>query len=66
VGSPGSVDPFALVAHFADPESVDTVPDMAGFDDAESVDTSGGEIAGFGFDSLGRPRLCTAMPAALR
>jgi hypothetical protein len=46
----GSVDTSALVAGFAAPESVDTST----------------EIAGFGFDSLGRPRLRTAIPAAFR
>jgi hypothetical protein len=46
-------------------ESVDTGSEMAGFDALESVDTST-EIAGFGFDSLGRPRLRTAIPAAFR
>ena len=45
-----SVDTSALVVGFAPPESVDTSP----------------EIAGFAFDSLGRPRLRTAMPAAFR
>ena len=46
-------------------ESVDTSALVAGFGRPESVDTSS-EIAGFGFDSLGRPRLRTAIPAAFR
>ena len=41
------------------------LPAMAGFAARGSVDTSG-EMAGFGFDSLGRPRPRTTMPAALR
>jgi hypothetical protein len=41
-------------------ESVDIA---AAFGGPESVDTST-EIAGFGFDSLGRPRRRTAIPAA--
>src|ERR1044071_9437101 len=44
------------VAGFARSESVDTSPEMASFAGAESVDTTGGEIAGFALDSLGRPR----------
>ena len=45
--------------------SVDTpLPIIAGFA-PRSVDTSP-EMAGFAFDSLGRPRLRTAMPAAFR
>jgi len=49
-GRTGSVDTSELV--------------MAGFGQ-RSVDTSS-EMAGFGFDSLRRPRPCTAIPAALR
>jgi hypothetical protein len=44
---------------------VDTSALVAGFAASESVDTSS-EIAGFGFDSLGRPRLRTAIPAAFK
>ena len=61
-----SVDTSALVAGFGGLESVDTSPEMAGFDWSESVDTTDGEIAGFAFDSLGRPRPRTGIPAALR
>jgi hypothetical protein len=39
---------------------------MAGFPGPGSVDTWSSEIAGFGFDSLGRPRLRTGIPAAFR
>jgi hypothetical protein len=39
---------------------------VAGFGRPESVDICGGEIAGFGFASLGRPRPRTGIPAALR
>jgi hypothetical protein len=60
-----SVDACALVAGFPSPESVDTSQEMAGFDPLESLDTTR-EIAGFGVDSLGRPRLRTAMPAAFK
>jgi hypothetical protein len=49
-GVAGTVDTSALVAAFGGPESVDTSP----------------EIAGFGFDSLGRPRPRTPMRAAFR
>jgi hypothetical protein len=49
-GCPGSVDTPSRV--------------IAGFA-PKSVDTSS-EMAGFAFDSLGRPRLRTAMPAAFR
>jgi hypothetical protein len=45
---------------------VDTSTLAAGFGGLESVDTSGGEIAGFDLDSLGRPRPRTAMPAAFK
>ena len=38
---------------------------IAGFGGLESVDTSE-EMAGFGFDSLRRPRPCTTIPAAFR
>jgi hypothetical protein len=61
-----SVDTSALVAVFASPESVDTSSEMAGFGGRESVDTSPPEIAGFDFDSLGRPRPRTGIPAAFR
>jgi len=46
--------------------SVDTSALVAGFGGPESVDTSAPEIAGFGFDSLGRPRPRTGIPAAFR
>jgi hypothetical protein len=46
-------------------ESVATSTLVAGFASPESVDTSS-EIAGFGFDSLGRLRLRTVMLAAFR
>ena len=59
-----SVDTSALVAGFRVGVG-GHLPEMAGFDRPESVDTSG-EMAGFGFDSLGRPRPRTAMPAAFR
>src|SRR6186713_1887039 len=62
----GSVDASALVAGCGGPESVDTASEMAGFDGSRSVDTSALEIAGFGFDSLGRPRRRTGIPAAFR
>jgi hypothetical protein len=39
--------------------------EMAGFGGSASVDTSA-EIAGFGFDSLGRPRPRTGIPAAFK
>ena len=61
-----SVDTSALVTAFARSESVDTSPEMAGFAGAESVDTTGGEIAGFALDSLGRPRPRTGIPAAFK
>src|SRR5688572_9882037 len=64
--APGSVDTSALVAGFGGPASVDTAAEMTGFDGQGSVDTSPSEIAGFGFDSLGRPRPRTGMPAAFR
>src|SRR4030095_10211668 len=64
-GAAGSVDTSALVAGFGRPESVDTSALVAVVGGPESVDTCP-EIAGFGFDSLGRPRPRTAMPAALR
>jgi hypothetical protein len=44
---------------------VDTSALVAGFGASESVDTFS-EIAGFGFDSLGRPRPRTAMPATFK
>jgi hypothetical protein len=59
------VDTSALVAGFGPSESVDTSLEMAGFA-VRSVDTSGGKIAGFGFDSLGRPRPRTGIPAAFK
>jgi hypothetical protein len=59
------MDTSPLVAAFGGPESVDTSWEMAGFDAPGSVDTSG-KMAGFGFDSLRRPRPCTAMPAAFK
>ena len=46
--------------------SVDTSDEMAGFEGPGSVDTSGGEMAGFDFDSLGRPGPRTAIAAAFR
>jgi hypothetical protein len=55
-----------LVAGFGGEESVDASLEMAGFDGPGSVDTSSPEIAGFGFDSLGRPRPRTGIPAAFR
>ena len=61
-----SVETSALVAGFAASESVDTGSEMAEFDRPESVDTTGGEIAGFALDSLGRPRPRTGSPAAFR
>ena len=61
-----SVDTSALVAGFAASQSVDTCSEMAGFDWSGSVGTSGGEIAGFALDSLGRPRPRTGIPAAFR
>jgi hypothetical protein len=60
------VDTSALVAGFGGLESVDTSPEMAGFDWLESVDTTGGEIAGFALDSLGRPRPRTGIPPAFK
>ena len=61
-----SVDTSALAAGFGPSESVDTSPEMAGFAGAESVDTTGGKIAGFALDSLGRPRPRTGIPAAFK
>jgi hypothetical protein len=60
------VDISALVAAFGGIESVDTSLEMAGFDRPGSVDTWSSEIAGFGFDSLGRPRPRTGIPAAFK
>jgi len=59
------VDTSALGAAVGGLESVDTSPDMAGFA-VRSVDTSRGEMAGLGFDSLGRPRPRTGIPAAFK
>lgn len=53
-------------AGFAGAESVDTCEEMAGFAGPGSVDTSGGEMAGFAFDSLGRPGPGTTMAAAFK
>src|SRR5262245_54200483 len=64
--TPESVDTSVLVPGFGGEESVDTSLEMAGFDGPGSVDTSSPEIAGFGFDSLGRPRPRTGIPAAFR
>jgi hypothetical protein len=38
---------------------------VAGFGGPESVDTCS-EMAGFGFDSLRRPRRCSGTPAAFK
>ncbi|HEV8573511.1 MAG TPA: hypothetical protein VGR43_02275 [Dehalococcoidia bacterium] len=46
-------------------ESVDLRGDGR-FGRPRSVDTSGGKIAGFALDSLGRPRPRTGIPAAFR
>ena len=60
-----SVDTSALVAGFAAGVGGHLLGNGR-FCRPESVDTSGGEIAGFAFDSLGRPRPRTAIPAAFR
>jgi hypothetical protein len=64
--TPESVGIAALVAGFGGLESVDTTSSEMAACAVRSVDISGGEIAGFGFDSLGRPRRRTGIPAAFR
>jgi hypothetical protein len=61
-----SVDTVSKMAGFDDAASLETAEEMAGLAGSRSVDTSGGEMAGFGFASLGRPGPRTAIAAAFR